>query len=125
MVRYTAEDSNSLGTTNIRSLADLDGKIVGVARNSTTRHDMLEYIATANQLKVTPQFVSYSSYEGLYKALKKGDIDVIAVDVNILQGYEDASTKILPDRFAGQRYGGAVLPENRQLLEVVNKVIGG
>ena len=125
MVRYTPEDLNSLGTTNIKSLADLDGKIVGVARNSTTRHDMVEYIATANQLKVNPQFTSYSSYEGLYKALKKGDIDVIAVDVSILNGYDDASTKILPDRFAGQHYGAAVLPENAKLLDVVNKVIGG
>lgn len=125
MVRYTPEDSNSLGTKNIKSLADLDGKIVGVARNSTTRHDMVEYIATANQLKVNPQFTSYSSYEALYKALKKGDIDVIAVDVSILNGYDDASTKILPDRFAGQHYGAAVLPENAKLLDVVNKVIGG
>ena len=125
MVRYTPEDSNSLGTKNIKSLADLDGKIVGVARNSTTRHDMVEYIATANQLKVNPQFASYSSYEALYKALKKGDIDVIAVDVSILNGYDDASTKILPDRFAGQHYGAAVLPENAKLLDVVNKVIGG
>ena len=125
MVRYTPEDSNSLGTTNIKSLADLDGKIVGVARNSTTRHDMMEYIATANQLKVSPQFASYSSYDALYKALKKGDIDVIAVDVSILNGYDDASTKILPDRFAGQHYGAAVLPENAKLLDVVNKVIGG
>lgn len=125
MVRYTPEDLNSLGTTNIKSLADLDGKIVGVARNSTTRHDMMEYIATANQLKVNPQFTSYSSYEALYKALKKGDIDVIAVDVSILNGYDDASTKILPDRFAGQHYGAAVLPENAKLLDVVNKVIGG
>lgn len=125
MVRYTPEDSNSLGTKNIKSLADLDGKIVGVARNSTTRHDMVEYIATANQLKVSPQFASYSSYDALYKALKKGDIDVIAVDVSILNGYDDASTKILPDRFAGQHYGAAVLPENAKLLDVVNKVIGG
>ena len=125
MVRYTPEDLNSLGTTNIKSLADLDGKIVGVARNSTTRHDMVEYIATANQLKVNPQFTSYSSYEALYKALKKGDIDVIAVDVSILNGYDDASTKILPDRFAGQHYSAAVLPENAKLLDIVNKVIGG
>ncbi len=125
MVRYTPEDANSLGTKNIKSLADLDGKIVGVAKNSTTRNDMTNYIATANQLKVSPQFASYSSYEGLYKALKRGDIDVIAVDVSILNGYDDASTKILPDRFAGQHYGAAVLPENAQLLDAVNKVING
>ena len=125
MVRYTPEDSDSLGSKNIKSLADLDGKIVGVAKNSTTRNDMTNYIATANQLKVSPQFASYSSYEGLYKALKRGDIDVIAVDVSILNGYDDASTKILPDRFAGQHYGAAVLPENAQLLDAVNKVING
>ena len=125
MVRYTPEDSNSLGSDNIKSLADLDGKIVGVAKNSTTRNDMTNYISTANQMKVSPQFASYGSYDALYKALKRGDIDVIAVDVSILQGYDDAYTKILPDRFAGQHYGAAVLPQNAQLLDVVNKVIGG
>lgn len=125
MVRYLPEDIDSLGTTNIKSLADLDGKVVGVAKNSTTRKDMINYINTANQLKVTPQFASYGSYEALYKALKKGDIDVIAVDVSILNGYDDSTTKILKDRFAGQHYGAAVLPENAQLLDIVNKVING
>lgn len=125
MVRYTPTDSNSLGSRNIKSLADLDGKLVGVAKKSTTRADMLDYINTANQLKVSPRFASYSSYDALYNALKKGDIDCIAVDVTILNGYVDSSTKILKDRFAGQHYGAAVLPENAQLLDVVNKVIGG
>lgn len=125
MVRYTPEGNNSLGSDNIKSLANLDGKIVGVAKNSTTRKDMLDYINTANQLKVSPQFATYGSYEALYKALKRKDIDAIAVDVSILKGYDDASTQILPDRFAGQHYGAAVLPQNAQLLDIVNKVIGG
>lgn len=125
MVRYTPENSNSLGTKNIRSIADLDGRIVGVAKNSVTRDDMVNYIATANTIKVNPRFAAYGSYDALYQALKKGDIDCIAVDVSILQGYDDASTKILPDRFAGQHYSAAVLPEHELLLTVVNKVIDG
>lgn len=125
MVRYTPTDANSLGSKNIKSLADLDGKLVGVAKKSTTREDMLDYINTANQLKVSPRFASYGSYDALYNALKKGDIDCIAVDVSILNGYVDSSTKILKDRFAGQHYGAAVLPEHAKLLDVVNKVIGG
>ncbi len=125
MVRYQAEDSNSLGSKYPKSLADFDGKIVGVARNATTRDDMLDYIATANTIKVSPQFATYASYDALYNALKRGDIDAVAVDVSILNGYNDSSTTILPDRFAGQHYGAAVLPENAQLLDVVNKVING
>ena len=125
MVRYTATDANSLGSDNINSLADLDGKVIGVPKNATTRADMLNYIETANTLKVSPRFAEYSSYEQLFKALKNGDIDAMSVDVSILNGYVDSTTKILGDRFAGQHYGAAVLPEHAGLLDIVNTVING
>ena len=123
MVRYSGKDNNSLGTSDIRSLADLDGKIIAVAKNSTTRHDMLEYINTMNTIKVSPRFNEYTSYEAMFKALKKKEVDAMSVDVSILKGYVDGSTVILSDRFAGQHYGAAVKPENRKLLENINKAI--
>lgn len=124
MVRYSGENINSLGTSDIRSLADLDGKFIAVAKNSTTRKDMLNYIDTMNTLKVSPRFNEYSSYKAMYDALKKKEVDAMSVDVSILKGYVDSSTRILPDRFAGQHYGAAVKPENRVLLEHINNVIG-
>lgn len=123
MVRYSGKDNNSLGTSDIRSLADLDGKIIAVAKNSTTRHDMLEYIDSMNTIKVSPRFNEYNGYEAMFKALKKKEVDAMSVDVSILKGYVDNSTIILGDRFAGQHYGAAVKPENRKLLENINKAI--
>ena len=125
MVRYSGDSKDSLGTGDIRSLADLDGKYVGIARNSTTREDMLSYINTMNTRTVSPIFCVYDGYEAMFKALKKGDIDAMSVDVSILKGYVDSKTKILGDRFAGQHYGAAVKLENQALIETVNEVING
>ena len=77
-----------------------------------------------NALQTAPIFMEYESYEALFRALKRGDIDVMAVDVSILNGYLDKSTKILGDRFGGQRYGAAVRKENAPLLEYLNQALG-
>ena len=123
MVRITKEDEDSLGSGNIKSLAYLDGKLIGVARKSTTRAAMRTYIENVATLNVVPRFAEFSSYDQLYKALKRGDIDAMSVDVCILQAYKDENMKILPDRFAAQHYGAAVKPENRELLEHINKAL--
>ncbi len=124
MVKTAGENPNSLGSSEIRSIADLDGKKIGVAKNATTRKAFLNYMDTMNSVKTAPLFFEYKSYEALFSALKKGDIDVMAVDVSILNGYADSSAKILSDRFGGQRYGAAVRKENAALLEYVNQAIG-
>jgi putative glutamine transport system substrate-binding protein len=123
MVRDSGEDSNSVGSADIHSVADLDGKYIGVPRNATTREDFLNYINTMNTITVSPIFCEYESYEALYTALLHGNIDVMSVDVSILKGYDTNKTKILKDRFAGQNYGAAVTKENAVLMDVINKVI--
>lgn len=125
MVKTSGENTNSLGSSEIRSLADLDGKYIGVPKNSTTRETFLKYIDTMNTLKVNPIFCEYESYEMLFKALKEGNIDVMSVDVSILNGYVDNTTVILGDRFGGQHYGAAVKKENVRLLDVINQAISG
>ena len=125
MVRYSGKDKdlNSLGSGDIKSIADLDGKYVGVPRNATTRTDFLNYINTMNTIKVSPIFCEYESYDQLFTALKNGNIDVMSVDVSILNGYVDSTTKILDARFAGQHYGAAVRNENASLINYINKAI--
>lgn len=123
MVRDSGEDNNSLGSADIESVADLDGKYIGVPRNATTREAFLNYIDTMNTVKMNPIFCEYESYDVLFQALKDGNIDVMAVDVSILNGYVDASTKILSARFGGQRYGAAVCKENTPILDYVNRAI--
>lgn len=123
MVRKDKSDINSLGSDSIRSIADLDGRNVAVAKNSTTREHMLNYLNTMNSIKVNPLFFEYSSYDKMFAALKEGTVDVMSVDVSILNGYLDNSTTILGDRFASQHYGAAVMPENGELIDIVNEVI--
>lgn len=123
MVNSSGENANSLGSSEIHSLADLDGKYIGVPRNATTRETFLKYMDTMNTLKVSPIFCEYESYEALFKALKDGNIDVMSVDVSILNGYVDDTTVILRDRFGGQHYGAAVKKENVRLLDAVNKAV--
>lgn len=123
MVKTSGTDANSLGTSDIRSIADLDGKRIGVAKNATTRKTFLNYMDTMNNIKTAPIFFEYHSYEALFSALKDGTIDVMAVDVSILNGYTDKNTTILNDRFGGQHYGAAVRKENEKLLEYVNEAI--
>lgn len=124
LVNSSGEDANSLGSSEIRSLADLDGKYIGVPKNATTREAFLRYIDTMNAVKVSPIFCEYESYEALFKALKAGNIDVMSVDVSILNGYVDDTTVILGDRFGGQYYGAAVKKENAGLLDFINRAVG-
>lgn len=123
MVRKTAMDFNSLGSSDIKSINDLDGKCVGVAKKSTTRQKFYEYIDSMDNVDVTPIFYEYESYDAMVEALKNKEIDVMSVDISILKGYEDASTTILDARFGGQPYGVAVSKENSKLLDYINAVI--
>lgn len=123
MVKTSGENPNSLGTSDIRSIADLDGKKIGVPKNATTRKSFLNYMDTMNNIKTAPVFLEYKSYEALFSALKEGAIDVMAVDVSILNGYVDSSTTILNDRFGGQPYGAAVRKENAKLLDYINEAV--
>lgn len=123
MVKTSGTDANSLGTGDIRSIADLDGKKIGVAKNATTRKTFLNYIQTMNSIQTNPVFFEYQGYPAIFRALKEGSVDVMAVDVSILNGYVDSATTILGDRFGGQQYGAAVRRENAKLLDYVNKAI--
>ena len=120
LVKTSGTDANALGTSDIRSIADLDGKKIGVAKNATTRKTFLNYIDTMNNVKTAPVFFEYKSYEAIFSFLKAGNVDVMAVDVSILNGYVDRSTVILQDRFGGQHYGAAVRKEDAKLLDYVN-----
>ena len=123
MVRYSGSDSNTLGGSDITSVADLDGKYIGVPRNATTRDAFIRYIETMNTIQVSPIFCEYESYDQLFQALKNGNIDAMSVDVSILNGYVDDSTQILSTRFAGQHYGAAVTQEHESLISYINAAI--
>ncbi len=104
------------------SIEDLDGAIIGVSQGSSTQAGIEQYIADEN-LSVTPEFQEFDGYPSLSAALASGNIDVFSVDRAILAGYNDDTTKILPDRFAEQEYGVASAINNKELAALVEEVV--
>lgn len=111
-----------LKDSGINSMADVDGKVIGVAQGSTTKDAISAYIE-AQGLNVTPVFEEFDGYPALAAALAAKNIDVFSVDRAILSGYNDDTTQILPDRFAEQDYGVATKLENKGLAELVEGVV--
>ncbi|MCD8369232.1 MAG: transporter substrate-binding domain-containing protein [Clostridiales bacterium] len=122
MINKSDVGNHSLKEADIRSMADLDGKVVGISKGSTTRADMLSYMQK-NGIDASPLFHEYLTYDALSEALTGGAIDVFSVDVTILNGYLTESREILPYRFAKQNYGVGVNQENQGLLDAANAVI--
>lgn len=112
----------SLADAPYTSVEDLDGAIIGVAQGSSTKDGIQKYI-TDNNLAVTPQFQEFDGYPALSAALSSGNIDIFSVDRAILAGYNDDTTKILPDRFAEQDYGVASALKNKDLAALVDGVV--
>ena len=111
-----------LKESGINSMADVDGKVIGVAQGSTTKDAISAYIEEQG-LDVTPVFEEFDGYPALAAALAAKNIDVFSVDRAILSGYNDDTTQILPDRFAEQDYGVATKLENKGLAELVEGVV--
>lgn len=122
MVLSEPGDERKLSTRAIASITQLDGKIIGVPKNATTRESFIKYTET-NDISVNPIFVEYNTYGALYDALKNEKIDAFAVDRSILEGYKDSSMTILPDKFASQPYGVCALEDQKDLIDVVNVVL--
>lgn len=122
MVLSEPGDERKISSKEITSITQLDGKMIGVPRNATTREAFIKY-TELNKIYVNPIFVEYDSYDDLYGALKDGSIDAFAVDRSILEGYKDSSMTILGDRFASQPYGVCAMKDQKDLIDVVNVVL--
>lgn len=111
-----------LADSGIKSINDLDGKVIGVAQGATTKEGFETYVKEKG-ISVSPQFEEFDGYPSLSAALSTKNIDVFAVDRAILAGYNDDSTKILEDRFAEQEYGVASALSNTGLAVLVDSVV--
>jgi len=107
-------------SSGIKSLADLNGKTIGVAQSATSK----EAIQTAAEaLGVTLKFAEFATYPEIKAALDSGRVDVFSVDKSILNGYLDDTTEILPDEFSPQSYGVATKLSNKELANFVDACI--
>jgi putative glutamine transport system substrate-binding protein len=105
-----------------KGLADMDGKVIGVAQSATSK-EAVNKVAT--EKGITVSFSEYATYPEIKAALDSGRVDAFCVDGSILGGYVDDSTMILPDRFSPQQYGVTSKLDNIALTEAVDGYISG
>jgi len=106
--------------SGITSIADLDGKVIGVALSSTSQKAIQE---AADAAGVSVSFNEYGTYPEIQMALLSGNVDVFCVDRSILRGYLTDDLLLTDDKFSPQEYGVATKLENKELAEYVDGLI--
>ena len=106
--------------SGIASLADLDGKTVGVAQGATSR-DAVQ--AEADKAGIKVKFLEFATYPEINAALGSGRVDAFSVDKSILSGYVTEDSAILPDGFSPQDYGVASKKGTDELTTFINKML--
>jgi len=104
----------------IESLADLDGKVIGVAQGATSR-DAVQVEADA--LGIDVEFLEFATYPEINAALESGRVDAFSVDKSILSGYLTDDSVILPDGFSPQDYGVATKLGTDELRDFINEML--
>lgn len=104
--------------SNINSVAELNGKKIGVTFSSTA-YNKLEQ--KPNDLNIDYELIGAASYPEVANMLDNNEIDVIATDKSILYGYLSNETKILAEGFFPQEYGIATKLENDGFAKIIDK----
>jgi putative glutamine transport system substrate-binding protein len=106
--------------SNLKGLADMNGKRFGVVLGATSRH-ALEDAGRGAGLGF--EILEFPGYSETKDALFRDMIDVFVADKSILYGYGDENSQILPDAFAPQPYGIACLKSSAALAAYVNSLV--
>lgn len=90
----------------MKSMADLDGKIIGVSQGSTTK-DLVGEMLKDQGVDATPSFQEFPDYPSIKSALDAGNIDAFAMDRSTLKGYTTDDCELLQPEieFGAQDYG--------------------
>ena len=86
--------------SQIKSISDLAGQVVGVIFGTTAEKNMSNLVPTAS-------LRGFKSYQEAYEALKAGQINAVTSDDTILNSFviSDSSVKLLPKRYSHEPYG--------------------
>ncbi len=111
--------------SDIKTLADLAGKRVGV-QTSTSAYELLQ--DEEGQAELCSTFASlevYETYTIAFNALKAGAIDAIAIDVTtgnyLMSGETDYS--FLDEELGSEQYGIGFRKEDTELRDMVNAAL--
>ena len=90
----------------MKSMADLDGKIIGVSQGSTTK-DLVNEMLKDQGVDAAPSFQEFPDYPSIKSALDAGNIDAFAMDRSTLKAYTTEDCELLQPEieFGAQDYG--------------------
>ena len=106
--------------SGFKSLVDLAGKKIGVAKATTTQADVQ---AAADRAGVKVEFVEFSTYPEVAAALKSAAIDSFATNKSILAYYATPDTVVLPDSLAERDFGIASKKGTDDLTTFINGML--
>ncbi len=115
-----------LKSAGLRSVTDLDGRVIGVGEGANTRKELQKMLEDQGLVdRVHLSFAEYMDYPTLAAALASGNIDVFAIDRSILGGYMNDSNELLePDLVFGQQdYGVCTNLRSTELSAVCEDVV--
>ncbi|MCH4084431.1 MAG: transporter substrate-binding domain-containing protein [Olsenella sp.] len=115
-----------LKSSGIRSVADLDGKIVGVGEGADTKTQVQAMLKSQGHGDFKVSYPQYLDYPTLAAALASGNIDVFAIDRSIIRTYVNDSNELLEPKlvFGKQQYGVCTSKTAGELTRLVNGVVG-
>lgn len=107
----------------MKSMADLDGKIIGVSQGSTTK-DMVLGMLKDEGIDATPTFQEFPDYPSIKSALDAGNVDAFAMDRSTLKAYTTEDCELLQPEieFGPQDYGVAT-KKGSDLSKVVDDTV--
>lgn len=124
-------------STGISSLADLDGKIIGVSSGSNSARALVSAIVDAGLIPeesfdsatfdaaTWTEFVSFnqfSDYPKISTALASGEVSAFCVDKSTLSSYINDNRSFIDESFAPQDYGVAT-KQNSGFSELCEELI--
>ena len=108
---------------SMSTLADLDGKHIGVSQGSTTKDAIIKMLEDQG-ISATPEFDEYPDYPSINSALDAGQIDAFAMDRSTLKTYTTDDKELLQPEieFGAQDYGIAT-KKGSDFSEVTEEVV--
>ncbi|MDR0998419.1 MAG: transporter substrate-binding domain-containing protein [Treponema sp.] len=103
-----------------RSLEDMDGRIIGVLKNTTSQAAIKE---EADKRGISLKFEEFGSNPEAVASLHAGKVDAFVIDRTILLGYRDGRTKLLDEGFNPQPYGVATRLDKEMLAAYFDSII--
>jgi putative glutamine transport system substrate-binding protein len=99
------------------SIADLDGRMIGIARATTARSAIDK---AAQDARIMVNFSEYETYSQLKTALDIGEVDVFCADKPIITRFLGDNVDLIPQEFSPQPYGIITKYGNKELAAFID-----